>query len=475
MRIAWKKPLWGVCALIVSIAPAYVKPAFAQDNSCSPIIEQLQSAVAGCSVLDSNSACYGSDPLLVFPESADFDAPGERQPVTALETIETSPNAGSALMLLHLAGEASPIKVVLFGGASLEPQNATQNIFILQGGTEGEICQQTPPGMVVRTETGERGSLTVNGVEIELGSAAYIAMTGADSMAIANLEGQVAVTVGGERQQIPVGFQSLVVGVVTGQPALAGPPTPSPLFGSLVAQFLATGLGGLRLVSESDESSQAAACGGNIALGQTITARISAPGEECLYTFCSLEGSAVSINLNRVDATVDPWVGLRMPGGALLKYNDDINEQDTNSRICNSTLPVVGCYTIVTRFDDNDTGAFRLTLNQQTACAQPTPRCEVVSLGLNQREGPGLNFPIIRTLPQGTPLRPVEGSADREWVRALVANTSQEGWVNTSDQLLACENAIPGPITAGTPPVPPTPEGPDEPPPPSKIGPFGEP
>jgi hypothetical protein len=480
MRIVWKSTLYLLFTVIASLGPSYQGTAFAQD-SCSPIIDQLRSAIASCSRINSNSACYGNAPAFVSPLDVDFDAPGEQQLVTALEVIETSPDAGAVLMLLHLAGTESPIKVILFGGSELTQQSAAGNIFTMQGGAGGELCPQSPSGMVVRTESGEQGILTVNGVEIQLGSAAYIAMTDDDSMVIANLEGEVTVTIDGQSQEIPVGYESQIIQIGIGQPVFAGPPVPSSLYGSPVGQWLATGTDGLPLVQASEPDAESTStlpvCAGNITFGETVTAEIPTADGECLYTFCSEEGREVSINLEGIDATLDPWVGLRGPEDTLLKYNNDISEQNLNSRICNSTLPVLGCYTIVVRSNNDNAGLFRLSLNQQTTCALPVPRCEVVALGLNQREGPGLDSPVIRTLPQGTQLRPLESSADGQWARVLVAGTSLEGWVNISALYLACEGPVPAPVIPASPtqPVPGETSEPPPPPPPSKVGPFGEP
>jgi hypothetical protein len=444
------------------------------------VIGELNSAIASCGLLDSNSACYGNAPAVAMPVDVEFSAPGEQQPVTALTAIDTDPLAGAVLMLLNIEGEESLLTVILFGDSTLIPEDPASSEFTFQGGEGSELCPQTPPGMVVSTAAGRRGRLTVNGVQIDLRSAAYIVMTGENSMVIANLGGQVTVTIGGQSQELPLGYQTQVLQIGLGQPVFAGPPSPSPLYSSAVARWLVDSSDGLRRVTASD-----AVCGGTIAFGETVTAQLSQSGDECLYTFCSLEGRAVSINLEGVDGSWDPWVGLRGPGGTLLEYNNDIDEQNLNSRICNSTLPVVGCYTIVARSrNDNNTGVFRLSLNQQTTCAQPLPRCEVTVSGLNQREGPGLDFPVIRTLPQGTQLRPVESSADGQWARMQIAGTNLGGWVNTSTQFLACADEIPKPLTTPTPPpattepeVDPTDTPTPTPTPPitPKPGPFGGP
>ncbi|MCC6454683.1 MAG: SH3 domain-containing protein [Caldilineaceae bacterium] len=447
-----KRLLLLIFTLFASVNAPPERFAFAQDDSCTPVISELNSAIASCDILDSNSACYGNAPAVAIPADVEFSVPGEQQPVTAFTAIDTDPLAGAVLMLLNIRREESLLTVILFGDSTLIPEDPASSEFTFQGGEGSELCPQTPPGMVVSTAAGRHGRLTVNGVQVDLRSAAYIVMTGENSMVIANLGGQVTVTIDGQSQELPLGYQTQILQIGLGQPVFAGPPSPSPLYGSAVARWLVDNPDGLRRVTASDATS-GAACGGTIAFGETITAQLSPSSDECLYTFCSLEGRAVNIQLEGVTGSEDPWVALRGPGGTLLKFNNDISEQNLNSRICNATLPVVGCYTIVARStNDDDTGVFRLSLNQQTTCTQPVPRCEVTVNGLNQREGPSLDSPIIRTLPQGTQLRPVESSADGQWARMQVAGTILEGWVSTSSQFLACADEIPGPLITPTPP-----------------------
>lgn len=458
MRTVLPKALWWVLLAIVLLIALDREVAYAQ-GSCVPIIDQLDTAIDSCAEVNSNWACYANATAVAIPADGRFDEPGDREEVVALEEIQTEREAGAVVMFLHLANEDSHIKVILFGGPTLDQPDRTRNVFTMRVEDDTQICPQTSPGMVVRTDNGERGTLIVNGVEIELRSTAYIALTGQDTMLIVNLEGQVAVTVGGQTQELPVGYQSQVVQFSAAQPVFAGPPSVSPLFDSPVAQWLASP-DGLQRVSDPNTVPNPAipACGGSIAIGQTITDQITVPGQECLYSFCVASGDVATIHMETVEGSLDPWVDLRWPDGRLMRFNNDIDETDFNSLICNRTFFVPGCYTIVARPAQNrSAGRFRLSVEGQSACVASDARCEVITQGLNLRRGPGLAYQTIRTLSMGARLRQLARSDDDSWAHVQVVGTAQEGWVSTNANYLSCEPIAPPALE---------PEPTDEPPPP---------
>jgi len=98
--------------------------------------------------------------------------------------------------------------------------------------------------------------------------------------------------------------------------------------------------------------------------------------------------------MEAVRGALDPWVDLRGPDSHLVKYNDDIDLVDLNSRICSPALPETGDYTVVARsFWNDSTGSFKVTVQDGAGCIDPTPICHVVTIfGLNLRRGPGTSY-----------------------------------------------------------------------------------
>jgi hypothetical protein len=431
---------------------------YAQDD-CDTFIEQhLKPALARCSELNTDWACYGDQQISASPPERRFRRPKDREMLSYLTTIDTLNETGAAVMRLHLRPDQDPVTVLLYGNARLTPAGA--NVFSLQIEDTGFICASTPPGMIARTASGQRGRITVNGADIALESVVFITVQRDGVMVIANIEGQVTVTVGGIQQSLPPG-QQVQIAQVNGSPVFVGLPAPSPYIDSAVIQWLASDGEGLRRVTDpnTDHNPVIPPCGGPLAFGETISAQNFTSGQECLYTFCVNEGEPVTINLEAVDGMLDPWIDLRGPDGAVLKFSNDISEDNVDSLICNRVLPASGCYTIVARPDRNNSiGKFNLTLNRQTACTPPVPRCEVAAdIALNLRTGPGTSFPPVQVLPPETRLQPQASSADNRWVRVQVVGTTQEGWVSANPQFLTCEEPIGTLTPTWTPALTPTP------------------
>jgi hypothetical protein len=134
--------------------------------TCTTIIDDVFGSLPeSCKSINENSACYVRSTVRVFPPAVNFDTPGDYAPITEFETIETQ-GEGVVLLLLHLVGEVNPIYLVAFGGPRLTAQDVGGLVAITGSGEL--LCQPIPPSLVVRTESGERGRLTINGIEIEL-------------------------------------------------------------------------------------------------------------------------------------------------------------------------------------------------------------------------------------------------------------------------------------------------------------------
>ena len=68
------------------------------------------------------------------------------------------------------------VKIIAFGAAGVSP-TSEQSYVVRKQGT-GLVCEQTPPGLLFQTPSGKKGTITVNGVQIKLGSTAFVALEG---------------------------------------------------------------------------------------------------------------------------------------------------------------------------------------------------------------------------------------------------------------------------------------------------------
>lgn len=99
------------------------------------------------------------------------------------------------------------------------------------------------------------------------------------------------------------------------------------------------------------------------------------------------------------------------------------------------------------------------------AAPASAPACTVVSLALNLRPGPGLNYnPPVRVLTQGTVLTPLARNAAATWIQVQVVDTAETGWVSAAAPYVRCNLALAQLPTAGAPatanPTPGTPAAP---------------
>ena len=65
--------------------------------------------------------------------------------------------------------------------------------------------------------------------------------------------------------------------------------------------------------------------------------------------------------------------------------------------------------------------------------------CEVVTNGLNLRDGPGTAYaPPIDIVRRGAQLDPKARNADASWIEVRVLSTGQSGWVSAAEQYVRC-------------------------------------
>ena len=459
--------------------------------SCDSVITGFNSVVQLCREINNNWVCYGAFVSEGTPKEGEseqfrFFEPEDRQPIARFDTISTVKEGnkiGAALLRLHVTDEDGPITAILYGDVKLTPQaEGVSGVFTMRNSGSNYVCEETPPGLMVRTETGESGRLTVNNVEIVLGSTAFMTMLPGEKMVVVNMEGEVALNMPalGVTLDLTPG-QQVTVTERGGIPVAVGAAAPSLFFGSPPLRWL-TETGLPRVIDPNTEPVPAIpACGGRIDFGEIWASDDSVPGQECLFTFCANAGDIVTISMDAVEGTLNPYIDLRAPDKSLILWNDNISSTNRNSLICNHPLPETSCdYTIVARPHRNDSrGSFALTLEGATDCTPPVPQCDVSTpRGLNLREGPGMEYPPITVLPLGVRLEPQQWNDDYTWIEVQVVETGEQGWVygeyNYCDRVPTPAPTVPpAPIITVTPQPPPDDDEPDEPTPvPTKLSPY---
>ncbi|MBN1218416.1 MAG: hypothetical protein JXM69_05785 [Anaerolineae bacterium] len=97
------------------------------------------------------------------------------------------------------------------------------------------------------------------------------------------------------------------------------------------------------------------------------------------------------------------------------------------------------------------------TIQSQSPTDTPTssPRCAVVTNGLNMRPGPGVVYePPLRSLPQNMALIPLARIADNTWIEVQVQESGEVGWVSTGAQFITCNIDVSGLPLGQIPPTP---------------------
>jgi hypothetical protein len=122
---------------------------------------------------------------------------------------------------------------------------------------------------------------------------------------------------------------------------------------------------------------------------------------------------------------------------------DEVPAMETRTSTPSPTVPAAG-----------DT----LISAQPTEAPASSPLCTVVTNRLNLRSGPGTVYePPLKSLTQGTLLKPLTRISDNTWIEAQIQDTSEVGWVGADAQFISCNIDIAG-LSLGQ--IPPTPTPP---------------
>jgi hypothetical protein len=201
---------------------------WAQDT-CPVIVKTALDATSdACASTARNQACYGNIDIsatLREGSTAQFAQVGDIVDVLEVESIALKPldeatnTWGVALLRLQAnlpnALPGQNVTMVLFGDVSLinaTPEAENAQIFYFSSGIGDSPCTEAPAsGIVVQSPKGAGTvSLTLNGVDVVMGSTLYFNGAPNEDMTIAVLEGEATLTQNNESVTLTSGLQTSV-------------------------------------------------------------------------------------------------------------------------------------------------------------------------------------------------------------------------------------------------------------------------
>jgi hypothetical protein len=231
------KPLSRFALLIIFLLLAVTS--VAAQATCPGIVnDALTYLNRACSRTGRNQVCYGNLTLVAQPQPGvtdlKFAAPGDIESITRIQSLtlsimnEALPEWGVSLMTLQasLPGvlPGQNVTFLLFGSVQLNRDDATaaaagygntMQAFTFSSGIGDAHCGEAPDsGLIVQTNRGNAEvAFTVNGVQVWLGSTAYIQSQPGGNLLIYIVEGKANVSAFGVSRIVPAGtFVSVPVG-----------------------------------------------------------------------------------------------------------------------------------------------------------------------------------------------------------------------------------------------------------------------
>lgn len=227
----------------------------AQDT-CSSIIQQaLQQAEAQCASTGRNQACYGHNALQASGQpdvnNFQFESVGDITDVTTIQRLElsgfdeTTGHWGVVLMRLQAnipnTVPGQNVTILLFGDTTIQNSanstseqtstNADQQqfgpmqAFYFTAGVGRPNCESVPQdGLLVQTPAGVANiRLTINGVDVDMGSTVYFTFQEGNRMSVMPIEGSTRMNSGQHVRTIVAGSRSTIQlndqGIAEGEPS----------------------------------------------------------------------------------------------------------------------------------------------------------------------------------------------------------------------------------------------------------------
>lgn len=193
----------------------------AQGSECPAFVQEAIAAMdANCAATARNQACYGNGAINAISVEGgtigDFVVPGDLAEIAEIDSMtlagldETQGLWGISLMQVQanlpdtLPGQN--VTILLFGDVEINNAGDAMEAFTFRSGIGAPDCSEAPNGILVQTPEGQgQIALTMNGVNIELGSTAYITADVNEDFTFALLEGKASVNVVDKTVEVEAG------------------------------------------------------------------------------------------------------------------------------------------------------------------------------------------------------------------------------------------------------------------------------
>lgn len=194
------------CGFVIIAFLSIVSFVTAQDSCSADVDEAIALLNDVCLGIGRNQACYGNGDIVAIPISnatIDFVVPGDSATVDNIASLALSPfeadfaEWGVAVLVLQaslpdtLPGQN--VTMLLLGDTSFSNDNGA---YYFTSGIGSPTCNQVPNGVMIQTPAGVgEVNLTMNGINITLGSTAYLGMLEENILTFALLEGNSTLSV----------------------------------------------------------------------------------------------------------------------------------------------------------------------------------------------------------------------------------------------------------------------------------------
>ena len=178
----------------------------AQDACPADVDDAIAALNDICFATGRNQACYGNGDIVTVPvanATLDFAVPGDSANINDIDSMTLSPYEvgfaewGVAILVLQadlpdtLPGQN--VTMLLFGETSFASDNGA---YYFTSGIGQPGCNQAPNGLLIQTPDGVgEVNFTVNGIDISLGSTAYLGTLKEDFLTFALLEGNASLSI----------------------------------------------------------------------------------------------------------------------------------------------------------------------------------------------------------------------------------------------------------------------------------------
>jgi hypothetical protein len=204
--------------------------AVAQDDLCPDLVRTaLASADQWCQATSRNQACYGNNALTAQlqagSESNAFSQVGDIVDISVVQSLQLNPldttNGVWGVVFMRIQANlpdtlpGQNVTMLLFGDTEITPVDpATSGVgpmqaFYLKTGIGNAACEEVPSsGLLVQTPEGvEHIQLSVNGVQIQMGSTVFFQAQRDGNMTVTTVEGAARVEADGEIETAIAGTQ----------------------------------------------------------------------------------------------------------------------------------------------------------------------------------------------------------------------------------------------------------------------------